>query len=182
MRPPCDGKRLKKPSKTARQEEVLDVEPPFLKAVAAHERGLMGYLLRLTRDREDARDLFQETWLRAYKGYPRLDSGRELRPWLFRIATNLYRNWARDRHRRWRKIAAAQQRAQADARTSHAGHEPIAAVMLAFAKLPRRQAQALALRRVAGLDYSTIAAALACSPQTARATVYQAMRKLREAW
>jgi RNA polymerase sigma-70 factor (ECF subfamily) len=54
----------------------------------------MRFLLRMTRDQDDALDLFQETWLRAYRN---LDSENGLRPWLYRIATNLCRNRARRR-------------------------------------------------------------------------------------
>ena len=38
-----------------------------------HEREIMRYLLRVLDNGEDAADLFQETWLRAYRAYPRLE-------------------------------------------------------------------------------------------------------------
>src|SRR6266849_1817011 len=83
----------------------LDLPPPFDEAVRRHERAIMRYLLRATGDREDALDLFQETWLRAYRSYRQLDSADGLRPWLFRIATNLCLNRKRDRMRRARIIS-----------------------------------------------------------------------------
>src|SRR5580704_7203571 len=83
----------------------LDLPPPFEEAIRRHEREIMRYLLRTTRDREDALDLFQETWLRAYRAYPQLDSAAGLSPWLFRIATNLCLNRSRDRVRRSRVIS-----------------------------------------------------------------------------
>jgi RNA polymerase sigma-70 factor, ECF subfamily len=61
-------------------------------------------LLRVLGDREDAADMFQETWLRAYRAYPRLDSERGVHPWLYAIATNLCRNRARDSARRARVV------------------------------------------------------------------------------
>ena len=66
------------------------------------EREIMRFLMRSTGDREDAKDLFQETWLRAYRAYPTLRSEDGLRPWIFRIASNLCRNRVRDRMRRMR--------------------------------------------------------------------------------
>ena len=60
------------------------------------EREIMRFLMRSTGDREDAMDLFQETWLRAYRAYPTLQSEDGLRPWIYRIASNLCRNRARD--------------------------------------------------------------------------------------
>src|ERR1700680_1967011 len=83
----------------------LELPPPFDEAMRRHEREIMRYLLRSTHEREDALDLFQETWLRAYRAYPQLDSVKGLRPWLFRIATNLCRNRARDNMRRARVIS-----------------------------------------------------------------------------
>src|ERR1700736_1591963 len=83
---------------------TLDLPPPFDEAVARHERELMRFLLRTTRDHDDALDLFQETWLRAYREWPKLESAAGLRPWVYRIATNLCLNRARDRMRRVRVI------------------------------------------------------------------------------
>ena len=83
----------------------LALPPPFEEALSRHEREIMRFLLRMTRDQNDALDLFQETWLRAYRAYPQLDSEQGLRPWLYRIATNLCRNRARDNMRRARVIS-----------------------------------------------------------------------------
>src|ERR1039457_2411065 len=77
----------------------------FEDAMPRHDREIMRFLVRMTRDREDALDLFQETFLRAYRAYPDLDSEAGLRPWLFKIAANLCRNRARDRARHSRVIA-----------------------------------------------------------------------------
>ncbi len=93
--PPCDAM-----SRTV----TIDLPPPFDEAVARHERELMRFLLRTTRNPDDALDLFQETWLRAYRAWPKLESAAGLRPWLYRIATNLCLNRARDRMRRSRVI------------------------------------------------------------------------------
>ena len=85
----------------------LKLPPPFEEAVKSMEREIMRFLMRSTGDREDAMDLFQETWLRAYRAYPTLQSEDGLRPWIYRIASNLCRNRARDRMRRGRVIANA---------------------------------------------------------------------------
>src|SRR6202008_2046095 len=83
----------------------LNLPPPFDEAMHRHEREIMRFVLRATGNREDALDLFQETWLRAYRAYRQLDSADGLRPWLFRIASNLCLNRKRDRARRARVIA-----------------------------------------------------------------------------
>src|ERR1700687_1940091 len=85
----------------------LRIPPPFDEAIKSMEREIMRFLMRSTGDREDAKDLFQETWLRAYRAYPTLQSEDGLSPWLFRIASNLCRNRVRDRMRRTRVITNA---------------------------------------------------------------------------
>jgi DNA-directed RNA polymerase specialized sigma24 family protein len=48
-------------------EQQLHLLPPFDALMQRYEREIMRYLLRSTRDREEAADLFQETWLRAFR-------------------------------------------------------------------------------------------------------------------
>src|SRR5260370_11661942 len=74
--------------------------PPFEELMQRHEREIMRYLLRMTGHREDAADLFQGTFIRAYRAYPRVNPDGDLRPWLHTNPTNLCRNRARDSARR----------------------------------------------------------------------------------
>jgi RNA polymerase sigma-70 factor (ECF subfamily) len=80
--------------------EKLPIPPLFEELLQRHEREIMRYLLRVSGDRDEAADLFQETWLRAYRAYPRLHPESDVRPWLYAIATNLCRNRARNGARR----------------------------------------------------------------------------------
>ena len=139
----------------------------------------MRYLLRSTHEREDALDLFQETWLRAYRAYPQLDSAKGLRPWLFRIATNLCLNRARDRMRRARVIINDEIRAGSEGISTSGAHDGVIHLKSLIARLPNKQRQALVMRKFGGLDYEEIAAALGCSAAAARANIYQAMKKLK---
>jgi RNA polymerase sigma-70 factor (ECF subfamily) len=170
-------------------QHKLHVPPPFEEIMQLHEREIMRYLLRVSGDREDAADMFQETWLRAYRAYPRLDSESGSRPWLYAIATNLCRNRARDSARRGR-VVVSHKEALPTADTVGKHHrfdhenEGYAAVHLRelISDLPAKQLQALHLRYFAGLDYAAIASALGCSEESARANVSQAMRKLKARW
>ena len=162
----------------------LTLPPPFEEALGRHEREIMRFLLRMTRDQNDALDLFQETWLRAYRAYPSLDSEKGLRPWLYRIATNLCRNRARDNMRRSRVISSnGDDPTEGDHRPGSAspggGHEGVIHLRRAIAGLPHKQGQALVMRKFAGLEYEEIGAALECSADSARASVYQALKKLK---
>jgi RNA polymerase sigma-70 factor (ECF subfamily) len=60
--------------------------PAFGKLVQHHHGRIFGFLLTLTRHRQDAEDLTQETFLRAWKMFHRFDPSQPLLPWLFTLA------------------------------------------------------------------------------------------------
>ncbi len=156
----------------------IKIPVSFEEALRRHEREIMRFLLRTTRDREDALDLFQETWLRAYRAYPRLDPDASLRPWLFRIASNLCRNRIRDLARRGRVFADGDYPDHERPRDADGGTGGFD-LRRAIAALPARQGQAFAMRKFVGLEYREIAEALGCSEDSVRANVYQAVKKLK---
>ncbi len=71
----------------------------FEAILTAHERPILNYLIRLVGQREDAEDLTQETFLRLYTNLRRIDTGRNVRGWLYRVATNLAFDALRKRKR-----------------------------------------------------------------------------------
>jgi RNA polymerase sigma-70 factor (ECF subfamily) len=167
----------------------LQLPLPFEQIMQRHEREIMRYLLRVSGDGADAADLFQETWLRAYRAYPHLQPGSEVRPWLYAIAVNLCRNRARDGRRRARVIVAIDDKNPAtdkivNGRPGPSDNDGYAAVRLRelIASLPPKQREALQLRCFAGLNFAAIAAAMGCSAQGARANASQAMRKIKSMW
>ncbi len=62
--------------------------------------GLYSAALRMTRNRADAEDLVQETYLKAYRSYGSFTEGTNLRAWLYRILTNTFINSYRSAQRR----------------------------------------------------------------------------------
>lgn len=153
--------------------------PPFEEALRRHEHEIMRFIVRSTRDHDDALDLFQETWLRAYRAYPRLYSADGLRPWLFRIATNLCLNRTRARVRRLRVIADEPVADEVPSGSSSASRDGVLHLKAVIERLPCKQRAALIMRKFAGLEYQEIAASLGCSCESARASVYQALKKLK---
>lgn len=170
-------------------QDQLRLPVAFEKLMRQHEREILRYLLRVLGNRDDAADLFQETWLRAYRAYPRLHAQVDSRSWLYAIAVNLCRNRARAGARRRRVIVSA---IQADVSADQAllpcgfaaendGYVALHMREL-IAGLPQKQREAFCLRYFAGLDYGAIAAVLNCSQTSARANVSQAARKLKAMW
>ena len=67
--------------------------------VERHRRGVYQLCYRFVGNHEDASDLSQDVFLRAYRALPRLQTPEAFTSWLYRIAVNLSRNWLRDRGR-----------------------------------------------------------------------------------
>ena len=160
----------------------------FEALVSAHSAAIFAYLWRMLRDSADAEDCLQDTFLRAYRAYGRLDpalGGRghtNHRAWLYRIATNVARTRLKQRSREAARTVALAPDLAAAGRgpAEQASHNALlAAVAAAVDALPHHQRAALILRQYQGLDYAQVAAILECSPESARASVYQAMKKLR---
>ena len=132
----------------------------------------------------DAQDLTQETFLRAFNAFDRLRPGSNHRAWLYKIATNCARS-------AWRKAARVPTAPESviDRLAGASGPTPEQHMVdrgrdlilrRALAELPAKQQAAVTLRHLQGLDYPAIAAALECSEDSARANVYQGLKKLRQ--
>ncbi len=158
-------------------------EDAFEAIVAAHHGEIHRYLARVTAHASDADDLSQETFLRAFRAHRSLPLGANIRAWLFAIATNLCRNHFRAAARRRRAYMAA----STDGLTADPGrpdgeavfNEASARVDGIIAGLPLKQRLAFTMRKIHELDYEAIGASLDCSAESARAHVFQALRKIR---
>jgi RNA polymerase sigma-70 factor (ECF subfamily) len=79
---------------------TLAVETALARELADLRRPLLGFCYRMLGSVHDAEDAVQETMIRAWRGLDRLDDRSGLRPWVFRIATNVCVDAANDRRRR----------------------------------------------------------------------------------
>lgn len=153
--------------------------------VEAHGEELERHLLRMSLRAEDARDVLQEVWVTALASPPREGPGSNPRAWLYRVATRRALDvLARDRRRR--DLLAEQPgrvtpepEASPDAWVGRLDEGTRRRVRASVAALPRRQREAVWLRWLEACDYETIAARLGGSPETARANVYQGLKRLR---
>lgn len=75
---------------TAAATARAGLDERFLAEAMPLARQLFGAALGMTRNRADAEDLVQETFLKAYSHFDRFEEGTNIRAWLFRILTNTY--------------------------------------------------------------------------------------------
>jgi RNA polymerase sigma-70 factor (ECF subfamily) len=152
------------------QNDVLT----FGQLLERHERELFAYALRISGQRADAEDLYQDTFLAAFRAWPPPRRGNE-RAWLYKIATNR----AIDRERRTKRIVASVD----DLALAAPERADITLLDLAGAieTLPAGQRAAFVLRKLQGLGYREIAVALECSEEAARARVSEALKRVKAA-
>lgn len=141
---------------------------------------LLRYSMRLTRNSADADDLYQETFLKAFRAFDRLGPDANHRAWLYRICTNTFLSSRRKLNRiealnDEAPIAApsVDHAAQLDARSLLSDVEQF------IDELPGKQRVALTLRKYHELGYAEIAEVLRCSEAAARANVHEGLRKVR---
>ncbi|MCJ7700433.1 MAG: RNA polymerase sigma factor [Anaerolineales bacterium] len=144
--------------------------------VANHSKEIYAYLWRMFHNRQDAEDAFQDTFLRAFRAYPRLLENSNQRAWLYKIATNVAYTHLKRRSRTLSRTTDLTVLLAADEKVPH---DVLMEVLAAVEALPEKQRAALILRNYQGLAYPEIGTALDCSPDSARANVYQAIKKLR---
>jgi RNA polymerase sigma factor (sigma-70 family) len=147
--------------------EVVRI-PPFERLYTQHAGELLGYLRRVAGP-ERAEDCFQETFLRALAAYPKLRSARNLRGWLFTIATRV----AIDERRRRPPAAELPEIAVGDRRPAYAELEHLTD------ELPPTERAAVVLRYGYDLAYVDIAAALGSTEEAARQAASSGVRRLR---
>lgn len=147
---------------------------------------LLRVALRLTRNRQDAEDLVQDTLLRAYRALDRFD-GAHARAWLLTIMRNANRNRVR---RRWPDLFADEDRALAvlpahgaDGREGPAESVteavPDAALIDALRRLSPAHRAVVALVDIDGLSYHEAADLLDVPIGTVTSRLHRARRKLR---
>jgi RNA polymerase sigma factor (sigma-70 family) len=142
--------------------------PPFERFYEAWSGEILAFLRRRL-GAADAEDAFQETFLRALRGYDRLEHGRELRAWAYTIAARV----AVDVHRRRRPTGEAAEGAAIDARPAYAEIEHLAG------GLPPTERAAVVLRYGYDLSYEDIGAALGSNADAARQATSSGIRRLR---
>jgi RNA polymerase sigma-70 factor, ECF subfamily len=161
----------------------------FNQLVLRWERPIYALAYRVLGREEDARDIAQETFLRAFRALKGFKGQAKFSSWLYRIALNLCRDWMR----RERRAPVAQAPEGIDiielageATPSESLDDVIARHQLgrvvgkAMAALPEEQRTAIILKEYHGLTFQEIAELLDCPLSTVKTRLYQGLSVLRK--
>lgn len=153
----------------------------FSELIARYQDRVYRFLLRLTRSADDALDLTQDTFLRAYQSIDRWRPDALFRTWLFRIARNL----AFDRLRRDKRVEFVELEEDADIQDPAGGPEAILETAqrlqqleAALERLPPEHREILLLREIEDMSYDEIARVLDLNAGTVKSRLARARAAL----
>jgi RNA polymerase sigma-70 factor (ECF subfamily) len=161
----------------------------FNQLVLRWERPIYALAYRVIGREEDARDVAQETFLRAFRALKGFKGQAKFSSWLYRITLNLCRDWIR-RERRTPIVAVPEGVDPVDLADEHlsptesveelvARREMSEAVAKAMAELPEEQRTAIMLKEYHGLTFQEIADLQGCPLSTVKTRLYQGLSVLR---
>jgi RNA polymerase sigma factor (sigma-70 family) len=162
------------------QALARDLDAAFPAVVESMGRQLFWGLRRICGNHQEAEDLTQETFVRAYRALDSYDAGRiesmTLQPWLWTIAMNLGRNHLRDRSRRPTYVEMTVDAGAEDP-------EPVdnQAWDTRMRHLNTHQRTAVVLRHVVGMGTGEIAEVTGRAEGTVKADIHRGLVKLRQA-
>ena len=152
----------------------------FNELVIKYQKPLYSLLYRMVSNHEDAADLLQKTFVKAFTGLDGFEQRSTFKTWLYQIAINLAKNVYRDRSRasmcpsttwsssgtrgRWKALIAKESRQQ---------------LRQALTGLPEKQRMTLLLRIQENKKFEEIAGIMKCSVGTAKANYHHAVQKLK---
>jgi RNA polymerase sigma-70 factor (ECF subfamily) len=157
---------------------------------------IYGLLYRLTENSEEARDLTQETFLRAFQSIGHFRGDADLKTWIYRIAINQARNrwrWWRRRRRdstvsidstnvdgRPTLVATLRANSSSDPEQATLARERESALRTALGSVRRIYREAVVLRDIEGFSYEEIAATLEISVGTVKSRLARGRQELRQ--
>jgi RNA polymerase sigma-70 factor (ECF subfamily) len=141
---------------------------------------------RLTGNEDDARDVVQESYLRAHRGLDRFRGDAQFTTWLYRITANCASTAVRKRRRTRTEplpddAPVVEVRRDRDPEGRAASAEDRASVAAALAGLPVRLRQVIVLRDIYDLPHRAIADELGISEAAAKVRLHRARRRLKDA-
>jgi RNA polymerase sigma-70 factor, ECF subfamily len=168
-------------------------ESAFAYLVQKYRRPMVGFMYRLCHNPSTAEELAQEVFLRVYRSRTSYEPSAKFTTWLYRIATNLAVNHARDtRHERPENTVRLDEPDQETGNTPDLAddslsaeenllkRERLAAIRGKVNALPERQRLAVIMHKYQQMDYRQIAGVLKLSESATKSLLYRAYETLRK--
>jgi RNA polymerase sigma-70 factor (ECF subfamily) len=163
----------------------------FRVLVERHSRALFRLAYRMTGNEQDAEDVVQESFLRAYRQLSRFDERASFRTWICRIALNCSLDVVRRRKRRSEQTGPGDAQGEDPMQSLPArGPTPDRIAMsgqardriaAAMGELSAAERTAFVLRHFEGMCIDDVSRVLGCQPGAAKHSVFRAVQKLRRA-
>jgi RNA polymerase sigma-70 factor (ECF subfamily) len=160
----------------------------FNELVLRWERPIYALAYRTLGREEDARDVCQETFMRAFRALPAFRGQAKFSSWLYRIALNLCRDWMR-RERRSAVLQpldtvdppelAAATRPEESIEEVVARKDAVGRIERMMERLPEEQRTTIILKEYHGLTFQEIAELMGCPLSTVKTRLYQGLTVLR---
>ena len=168
-------------------------ESAFAYLVHKYRRQMVGFMYRMCRNPATAEELAQEVFLRVYRSRASYEASAKFNTWLYRIATNLAVNHARDtRHERPENTLRLDEPDQETGSTPDLAdgsltveeqmlrRERMAVVRQRVQALPERQRVAVVMHKYQQMDYREIADVMKLSESATKSLLFRAYETLRE--
>jgi RNA polymerase sigma-70 factor (ECF subfamily) len=168
-------------------------ESAFDYLVQKYRRPLVSFMYRMARNTAAAEDLAQEVFLRVYRSRQTYEASAKFTTWLYRIATNLAVNHARDtRHERPEVTVSLDEPDEESGATPDVAdgkvsaeeflvrRERMLAIRAKVEGLPERQKLAVIMHKYQQMDYKQIAEVLKLSESATKSLLFRAYETLRE--
>jgi RNA polymerase sigma-70 factor (ECF subfamily) len=168
-------------------------ESAFDFLVQKYRRPLVSFMYRMARNTAAAEDLAQEVFLRVYRSRQTYEASAKFTTWLYRIATNLAVNHARDTRKERPEVTISLDEQDEETGTTMdvadstmtaeenlVRRERLAAIRSKVEALPERQRLAVIMHKYQQMDYKQIADVLKLSESATKSLLFRAYESLRE--
>lgn len=164
------------------EESTVDYSNPeaaITQLHAAYAPRLLAYAMSMLRNREDAEDAVQTTFLNVYNSLSEGRVPRQEASWLFRIARNVCLNRIRTHQRKPAGTLDGMEVAALHGLEEQVDqHMHLAVLRAALERLPEQQRKAIVLRELQGASYAEIATALETTQGAVESLIFRARRQL----
>lgn len=160
----------------------------FEKLVTAYEKNVYNLALRMVGDPEDAADMTQETFIKAYRALSSFRGDSKFSSWLYRIASNVCLDFLRSRSRHPQvSLSTTDEDDRTTFELPDMSRNPeeqlmkklsMEAVRRGLEQLPEQQRQILVLRELGGLSYAELARILGLEEGTVKSRIFRARKRL----